>query len=225
MIKAIVFDLDDTLISEKEYIKSGFQAISEYICKKYDFQFEKVLSELMALSEVDSKNVFNRFFDENKIKYTKQEIKKMITIYRNHRPNISFYADVLDTIEQLKQNNIKIGIVTDGYIETQRSKLEAINAYEIFDAVIITEELGREYWKPHPKAFEIIKEKLNVNFEEMMYVGDNPEKDFYIGKIYPINTVRIIRNDSIYKNQNYLNDIKEKYTINSLKQIIKLIYL
>ena len=225
MIKAIVFDLDDTLISEKEYIKSGFQAISEYICKKYDLQFKKVLSELMTLSEVDSKNVFNRFFDENKIKYTKQEIKKMITIYRNHRPNITFYEDVLDTVEQLKQNNIKISIITDGYIETQKSKLEAINAYEIFDAVIITEELGREYWKPHPKAFEIIKEKLNVNFEEMMYVGDNPEKDFYIGKIYPINTVRIIRTDSIYKNQNYLNDIKEKYTINSLIQIIKLIYL
>ena len=58
--------------------------------------------------------------------------------------------------------------------------------------VILTEELGRKYWKPHPKAFKIMREKLDVEFHEMVYVGDNPEKISILLK-YPITTVRVLR--------------------------------
>lgn len=91
-----------------------------------------------------------------------------------------------------------------------------------FDEVIITEELGRKYWKPHPKAFEIMREKLDVEFNEMVYIGDNPEKDFYIGKKYPITTVRVLR-EGVYKDKAYLEDIKETYVINDLNEISLLI--
>lgn len=80
--------------------------------------------------------------------------------------------------------------------------------------------MGREYWKPHPKAFEILKEKFDVEFNEMAYVGDNPEKDFYISKIIPVKTVRIYREDGVYKNNYYLNNIKENYSIQNLHELI-----
>lgn len=223
MIKAVIFDLDDTLISEKEYIKSGFKVISQKIQDRYNINEEDVFDKLINLSNSDSKNVFNRFFDEYKIQYTREDIQELLNIYRSHIPNIKFYEDVIQLIEELKKKNIKIGIITDGYTISQKAKLKAINAYGMFDHIIITEELGREFWKPHPKAFEIMKDKLKVEFNEMVYIGDNPEKDFLIGDIYPINTVRIIREDSIYKNKKYLDEVKEKISVNTLNNILEII--
>ena len=219
MIKAVIFDLDDTLISENEYIKSGFNVVAKYIHQQYGKEQKDIYKELIQLYKNDSKNVFNRWFDKNKIKYKDVEIKEIINIYRCHKPNIKFYNDVIPTIKELKKRKIKIGIITDGYIQTQKAKLEAINAKDLFDEIIITDELGKEFWKPHPKAFELIKKKMGVGFEEMIYIGDNPEKDFYIGSIYPINCIRICRNDSIYKNNNYKNGTKEKYKIENLEEI------
>ena len=49
MCKAIIFDLDDTLISEKEYIKSGYKAVSKYIEEKYRLDKEKTYVQLNIL--------------------------------------------------------------------------------------------------------------------------------------------------------------------------------
>jgi putative hydrolase of the HAD superfamily len=134
---------------------------------------------------------------------------------------------VLPCLELLKRKGIKTGIITDGYISTQRNKLKVLNADKYFDHIIATGELGREYWKPHPKAYEMMQKMLQVSFDEMIYIGDNPEKDFYIGSIYPIKTVMICRknNDSrngIYKDRLYLENIKESYKILSLVELIAL---
>ena len=72
---------------------------------------------------------------------------------------------------------------------------------------------------PHPKAFELTKERFRVNFDEMIYVGDNPEKDFYISKTYPIKTVRILR-DGVHSDKNYFKDIKANATVENLKDFI-----
>lgn len=61
--------------------------------------------------------------------------------------------------------------------------MKVIGTEKYFDHIIITEELGSEYWKSHHMAFDLIKQKLEVEFDEMVYVGDNPEKDFFIGSI------------------------------------------
>lgn len=220
MIKAVVFDLDDTLISEKEYIKSGYREIAKYLNQTYKIDnTNKIYDKLFELFKQDSKYVFNRILDCYNIEYNEEIIKKLIKIYREHVPDINFYDDVIPCLNKLKGNNIKLGIITDGYIETQRAKLNKLQAYELFDYIIITEELGRKFWKPNPKAFEIMKEKLNVGFDEMMYIGDNPKKDFYISKIYPIKTVRIVRKNSVYEDEEYLEDIREGCRIGSLNEI------
>lgn len=225
MIKAVVFDLDDTLISEKEYIKSGFKAISKIIKDKYKLYINEydIYEELLELSSNNAKNVFNRFLDGHKIQYKQEDIKLLINIYRNHEPNIKLYDDAQMVIAKLKEKNIKIGIITDGYSVSQKAKLKAIDAYNIFDHIIITDELGKEFWKPHPKSFEMMKEKFEIEFTEMIYIGDNPEKDFFIRSIYPINTVRIIRNENIYYNKTYLKDVKELYRIKYLSEIVEII--
>lgn len=222
MVKAVVFDLDDTLISEKEYIKSGYRHIAKLLSSRLNIDEEAVYQLLIELLSESAKNVFNRLFDELGVTYSKDNILELVDEYRKHIPNIQFFDDVLPCLEVLKQKNIKIGIITDGYAKAQSQKLKAVKAYEHFDEIIITDELGRDYWKPHPKAFEIMREKFNVEFDEMVYVGDNPEKDFYISNMYPIKTVKVCRG-GVYKDRRYFEGIKEDYKVSSLIDITELI--
>lgn len=218
MIKAVIFDLDDTLISEKEYIQSGYRHIAKLLSLRLKIDEQSLYQMLIELFNNSPKNVFNRLFDKFAMPYTKETIKELVDEYRNHFPHIKFFDDVLPCLEGLKKKGKKLGIITDGYANAQRQKLKAINAYDYFDEIIVTDELGREYWKPHPRAFELMQENLNVEFNEMVYVGDNPEKDFYISRIYPVKTIRIYRN-GIYKKRDYLDGCKEMFSIFSLKEI------
>lgn len=218
MVKVVVFDLDDTLIPEKEYIKSGYHHIAGIIEDRFKIDKNRVFDDLMNLYKVSPLNVFNRLYGKYQIEYSKEMILDLVKEYRGHFPDIQFYDDVLPCLSELKRLGIKVGIITDGYGIAQRQKLKAIQADEYFDEIIVTDELGREYWKPHPKAFEIMKEKFKVNFDEMLYVGDNPEKDFYISRTHPIKTVRVLR-DGVHSDKNYFGDIKEDLNVICLKDI------
>ncbi len=221
MIKLVIFDLDDTLISEDKYIRSGYYVVSKYLEDKYKIDSIVSYNKLISFLESKEKNTFNKLLDEFNIKYSKEDIMKIVGIYRNHIPNICFFDDVMPTINELKIKKIKLGIISDGYLETQKRKLEVLKADEIFDYIILTEELGREFWKPHPKAFEMMLEKFSCNPEDVIYVGDNPEKDFYIKNYIPVNTIRIKRENGIYTNSKYMENIREDVEIYTLTDLLK----
>lgn len=222
MVKAVVFDLDDTLISEKEYIKSGYRYIARIIKDRFKLDDNQVFNDLVSLFEISPLNVFNRLYDKYRIEYSKEMILDLVKEYRGHFPDIQFYNDVLSCLSELNKLGIKVGIITDGYAISQRQKLKAIQADKYFDEIVVTDELGRDCWKPHPRAFEVIKEKFDINFNEMIYVGDNPEKDFYISKTYPIKTIRILR-DGVHKDKSYLEGFEADMSINHLKDIYTLL--
>ena len=114
MIKVVLFDLDDTLISEYEYIKSGYRAIADYLSESYTICSKQIYEELLDLFHDEKKNVFNRWFEKNGIAYSKDEVMNLVNLYRNHMPNINFLEDVIPFLEYLKQRNICIGISSEG---------------------------------------------------------------------------------------------------------------
>lgn len=219
MVKAVIFDLDDTLISEKNYIKSGYNHIAAIVEDRFKIDKNQVFDNLMNLFSENPQNVFNRLYEKYHMKYSKKMIMDLVKEYRGHYPNIQFYSDVLPCLNGLKGLGIKTGIITDGYAIAQRQKLKAVESNKHFDEIIVTDELGRDFWKPHPKAFELIREKLGVNFDEMIYVGDNPEKDFHIGTIYPIKTLRIMRQGIVHSSKPYYQSIEEDFRVKSLEEI------
>lgn len=209
MIKAVVFDLDDTLMPEAEYVKSGFCAIGRA------FNDDTLADRLWQLFEADRRNVYQR------AGFSDDECKQCIEIYRGHFPNISLNEDTSNVLTQLKQQGVKLGIITDGRPTGQRNKIKALGLDKVMDCIIVTDELGgEEFRKPNPKAFELMREALGIEFDEMMYVGDNPRKDFFIGSIYPIYTVRLCA-DGIYDCEEYLNDVKEKKCVQTIHNILE----
>ena len=167
-IQAVVFDLDDTLYGEKEYVRSGFDAVAE----KHP-EIEKLDEKLWCAFE-NSKPAFDEVLGNN------ESVKKdCLAIYRNHAPNIHFYDGAELLIKRLREKNIKIGLITDGRPEGQRAKIAALGLEKLVNEILITDELGgTQFRKPCDIAFRIMQKKLNVPFEQMAYVGDNPKKDF-----------------------------------------------
>lgn len=223
MIKAVIFDLDDTLISEKEYIRSGFKVVSDKISSDFNLDAKYIYEIIYSEFEVDSKNVFNRTLDKLEVEYEIEYIKELINTYRNHTPSIKLYDDAKYIIEKLYSKGIKLGIITDGYAVTQRNKLNVLNIEKYFDHIIVTDELGREYWKPHKKSYELMKLKLNLDYEEMIYVGDNISKDFVTANKLGMHTVMINREDGVYYNLKFENEYKAKVEIKNLKDINRVI--
>ena len=171
-LKAVIFDLDDTLYSEKDYVKSGFKSIANEYQQITDME-----SKLWACFENGGKAIDEVLATEGML--TDENKKKCLKIYHFHKPTISLYPGVRDMLVSIKKRGIKLGLITDGRPEGQHAKITALQLDNLFDYIIITDELGGiEYRKPNIKAFVEMRNKMNCSYEEMVYIGDNIKKDF-----------------------------------------------
>ncbi|MBQ7723973.1 MAG: HAD-IA family hydrolase [Lachnospiraceae bacterium] len=222
--KAVIFDLDDTLISEVAYAESGYRTVASVINKKYglDKDAVQIFEELLDLFNTDHKNVFNRFLKDNGLSDDRDSVMELVEAYREHLPEIDYFGDVRPALEGLKNKKIITGILSDGYSVTQRQKVRALGAENDFDIIILTDDLGRDAWKPSPRGFQIIEDRYKLSPDEILYVGDNPKKDFYLSRSAGIKTARVKRKKGVYNNESYFENVKEDYSIDSLLDLIRI---
>lgn len=222
MIKAVVFDLDDTLISETHYQTSARSAVLNHLAELTGISIEEITAESKIAAAGPRERYFQSLLPKLGMEASPEAVSNLINVHRGHRPLISWYPDVLESLYGLRSLGMKLGIITDGYSVAQHQKLLAVEASTHFDAIVVSDDLGREFWKPHQKTFFKIAEELNVEPEELMYVGDNPEKDFYISHSLPITTVRIRREDALKADRAYHGNITEDYWVDSLQDLVGL---
>lgn len=177
-LKAIIFDLDDTLYSERDYVKSGFIAVDEYLQTKTGIEGFFRSAWTMYTNKVRG-NTFNLALDEIGISYDEEFISELVDTYRLHLPEINLSREVTQTLEKLKKD-YPLGLITDGHHHSQRKKIEALELEAIFDLLIVTDELAseRKDWKPSPVPFELAQEHFQASPSELIYIGDNLNKDF-----------------------------------------------
>ncbi|KAA0763664.1 HAD family hydrolase [Bacillus sp. SH5-2] len=217
VIKAIVFDMDDTLYKEKDYVVSGFKAVDDWIKEDY----KKIGFYNIAIQLFDSgerKFVFNKTLEKLKIAYDEKLISNLIEKYRLHKPDIQL-LDEADWVLSNLTNTVKIGLISDGYLITQERKINALKLKERFHSIILTDKLGREYWKPSQLPYEKISKELQVPHQQCVYIGDNLSKDFITAKKLNWITVHINREDGIYRNLIVEQDYKAHYTIDNLRRL------
>ncbi|OOV29277.1 hypothetical protein BXU11_04985 [Flavobacterium sp. LM5] len=163
--KCIVFDLDDTLVYEVEFLKSAFVEISNFIAP--------LSSDLLCDKMIRWFQNRNNVFDELINLYPELVKDDLLLIYRNHKPSISLNHGAIEVLNHFVAKSYYIGLITDGRSVTQRNKLEALKIDGYFDKIIISEEFGAE--KPSLNNFRVFYE---FDAEEYFYVADNPKKDF-----------------------------------------------
>ena len=165
--KVFVFDLDDTLYKEIDFLKSGYKKIAMIVNKNnYNHLYNQMLSWYRSGINV---------FDKLMINYNVSK-EFLLDIYRAHVPEIKLENDVFKLLNQLRKNRVIIGLITDGRSITQRNKLKALEIEDLFDDIIISEEFGSS--KTDERNFLFFHKKYPA--KEYIYIGDNPQKDFIV---------------------------------------------
>ncbi len=216
-IKAVIFDLDDTLYPEIDYVKSGFGVVAARIEER--FGVNGVADKMLELFGTDRADVYGRTLAAFGIGRNEAFISELAEAYRSHIPNIKLDGAAVGVLAELGARGYKLGILTDGRPFGQRAKIFALGLDKLVDGIIVTDELGgEEYRKPDPKAFEFMLDRLGVAAEEAVYVGDNPNKDFAVKKYLPIKTVRIA-NGGFYADCACRDGIMPDRTVKTINEI------
>lgn len=161
----IVFDLDDTLYNELDYLQSAYKSIAQFIEPD---DWKRLYSEMFSLY----RNKINVF--ESVASAYNTKVSELIDRYRNHEPDIKLFDGVLEVFEAIKSKDGKIGIITDGRSNTQRAKLKSLGVLDYVDSIIISDEIGSE--KPNVANFKAIENSLSGAV--YYYIADNLKKDF-----------------------------------------------
>lgn len=222
--RVIVFDLDDTLILERDYAFSGYAAVAPLLAKHCAPQ--RFIEACQRQWETGNRSqIFNAVLRELTIPADAHTIERLIRAYRRHRPTIDLLPDAVNCIAQLRSQSHPptLCIITDGPHETQLSKLRALNISDVFDHIIPTDQWGKEFWKPHPRAFQLIQTEFTAGPSECVYVGDNPTKDFHAPTVLGWCCIRISRPDGIWAETPTQSNHAVRATLTSLDTLPSLL--
>lgn len=165
---AVVFDLDDTLYKEIDYLYSAYREIAFLAAPRQEEAFQ-----LMKACYEKGENAFEAVIQKFGLQ---TDVKALLNIYRNHVPAINLSADAEAFLSSLQQKDCVIGLITDGREVTQMHKVEALglSAYIAKDDIVISESFGSE--KPSERNYRYFMDRYpNARY---CYVGDNVKKDF-----------------------------------------------
>ncbi|GGD10360.1 HAD family hydrolase [Hyunsoonleella pacifica] len=217
--KAVVFDLDDTLYKEIDYLKSAFKSISVKLSEEVGIHSDLVYKNMLSLYYND-KDVFNSILKTYGSSFS---VKDLILLYRNHLPEIRLSEGVLDLLEFLKSRGVYLGLLTDGRSMQQRNKIKVLKLNRFFSEIIISEEFGSS--KPDIKNYLYFMNKFSC--DEFWYIGDNVKKDFISPNRLRWNTVRLMDNGvNIHKSKdgNIDQSYFAHYDVENLCEIRNIIF-
>lgn len=188
----IIFDMDDTLYPEADFVRSGHRAVAERVWKDLSVDIEPELRRRFAAGQRG--DLMSAALAALDVKTPHEYVGRvLVPVYREHTPVIRPHVETVPVLTQLRSRGHRLALLSDGWAEVQRSKLSALGLEGLFDEIVITDELGREAWKPSTVGFERILTTLGVTASEAMYVSDNPHKDFAGPHRLGMRTVRIVR--------------------------------
>jgi putative hydrolase of the HAD superfamily len=207
-----VFDLDDTLYKEIDFLKSAYNYIASYIDKdNSDSLYLKMLEDYYS-----GENVFKVISQS----YPQYSIDMLLELYRGHYPDITLDSDTTSTLSYLKSYG-KTGLITDGRSLTQRNKLKALGIEDYFDKILISEEMG--YSKPDIRLFQHFYEYDACTY---FYIANDTNNDFLGPNILGWKTVCLMDNDKINileQNFNLEKEYLPTYKINNIIDLKKFV--
>lgn len=189
---AVIFDLDDTLYLEQQYVASGFLSVARLISGATGLSSEAIYTYLMKLIRAGIRGrSFDMLIGEFSGIRDVLTVQDLVAAYREHQPDIKLLPGISELLRSLRQAGLRVGLLSDGALVSQRRKIDALGLGSLLDPVVLTDAWGREYWKPHIRGFEHIENACGLPASALVYVGDNPLKDFVTPNKMGWHTVRL----------------------------------
>jgi len=217
--RAIIFDLDDTLYPERDYVLSGFRAVAEWAKEHLGISALQGFAELRSLFDSGVRgDTFDRWLRGRGLR-PEGFVPKLVEVYREHNPILTPFAEVPALLERLGRV-YSLGLVSDGYLSVQQRKLASLKLAHFFEAIVFSDEWGRDAWKPNTKPFEVVLKKLRTEPKTSVYIADNPLKDFIGARRIGIYTIRVQHPEGEYSRlEPPSEEHAPHYTITSLSEL------
>ncbi|GMQ64687.1 HAD family hydrolase [Vallitalea maricola] len=186
--KAIIFDLDDTILSLKGTANETWQLMCEEYSKVNDNVDSKTLYKTITdirlqywndrkSNDKGRKNqrearreIIGNVF--GKLKLPKEDIIPIVDTFSEKRLKaLRFFPKAQETLEILMKNGIKLALITNGEAEIQRYKIERFGLEKYFDIILIETEVG--YGKPDIRIYKTVMDYMNVMPNDTWSIGDN----------------------------------------------------
>ena len=178
MIKAITFDLDNTLVDFMGFKRAATNAAAQAMVKAgLDMKVEDCQEELFGyyLTDIEGNTVFGDFLRQHN-QYSDKILAAAINAYLvSKQENLKPYAGVRTTITKLKEKGIYIAVLTDAPRLKAFQRLNAMGIDDLFDWVVGFEDTMHH--KPSPLPYCKALSLMGVKPEEAMHVGDWAERD------------------------------------------------
>ncbi|MBC8351292.1 MAG: HAD family hydrolase [Planctomycetes bacterium] len=196
-LSVLVFDIDDTLYLERDYIFSGFEAVGSHIRERFGQpSFAAACGNLFDAGVRG--DTFNLALRACGIQDDVNVIADLVETYRQHTPQITLEEDAQAMLQHFAAHTT-LAVISDGILASQRNKTRALNLTKWCSRVLLTGEWGTDYWKPHPRAYKEIQAEFGVAPQQCVYVGDNPTKDFLSCRKLGWKSVRVRRTGSLHE--------------------------
>lgn len=204
--KLLVFDLDDTLYKEIDFVKSGYKSIIQ------DLMLPENTIDIMMAWYHKGLNVFELLIINFELT---TDIKNLLNIYRNHYPSLLLPLSTKKVLNFFRKTNQSMSLITDGRSKTQRNKLKSLGITEYFDKIIISDEVGS--CKPSIQNFKAV---MSNEYKDYVYIADNTAKDFITPSLLKWDTFCLLDNGlNIHKQD--LNQLpNETVKIDCLENLI-----
>lgn len=216
----VVFDLDDTLYPERDYMISGFRAVAN---RAVSSEEATAFANEMTDAFDNGGNAMNHLADLLNLPLSEREhtIAEWVDIYRNHQPKLSLNQEVADVLLELSQRGVELALITDGRSTAQRAKIHALGLQRFFapDNIYISEERGAGKESMEPFAYMVHCYPEAAGFT---YVADNPVKDFLFPNLMGWTTICLAdKGLNIHpQNMDVSKEYKPAFQIQSIKELL-----
>jgi putative hydrolase of the HAD superfamily len=197
---AVVFDMDDTLYLERDYVRSGFDAVGRWLRQSLAIDgFADLAWKLFQ--DGRRGDIFDRALEQlpvTKVTAAEVTVADLVARYRRHRPRIAMAPDAQRWIAR-KGSQCPLALITDGPPASQSRKVTALGLRRIgFAPIILTGRWGDAFRKPDHRGFRAVERHLGLAGQQLVYVADNPAKDFIAPRQLGWSTVQIVREGAIH---------------------------
>ncbi|TQR10955.1 HAD family hydrolase [Psychrobacillus soli] len=178
MIRAVLFDLDGTLLdrdeSVKKFIVNQYERLSNFLGHIPREKYMTRFIELDRRGYVWKDKVYQQLVEEFDIVGIDWEnlLQDYISEFKHHCVP---FPNLHSMLEELKKNDFVLGMITNGFGQFQMDNIRALGIEKYFDAILVSETEGIK--KPDTAIFERALKRLRVTAGESVFIGDHPEND------------------------------------------------
>jgi putative hydrolase of the HAD superfamily len=177
-IRAVIFDLDNTLV---DFVEAKIKACRAVINRIGCGDANELLNYFLRWRHGFESHENIADYLKDKGVYSDELYKECCEIYDNVKlENITLYPGIKNVLSNLKQRGIKLAVVTDAENGHAISRLQKTDLLKYFDVIVSADVTGKR--KPEPDSLLLALKKLGVEAEEAAIVGDSLRRDIEAGK-------------------------------------------